>query len=163
MRKWIGALVLKISTISILAIFLALVALIYSIGNGVPFIEGDNKITSGKAYNFEIGMSKQDTFRIIQKHYNKEGYYLRTLWLKDSEIDNKLESFQNTEWKKYPHRKYSEYKVLISNIDEITPPFQYGARWDIDMPAAWVNTIYLSFEDELLTEIQKSRWLFERP
>ena len=108
-------------------------------------------------------MAKPDVFESIKNNYAKENYYLRLLWLKQASFAEELESFENTEWKDYGARKYSEHKSLIHDLEKMTPPFTYSNRWDIEMPADWVNTIYLEFENEKLTQIQKSRWLFERP
>jgi len=163
MRAGIKTFILKFIVNSVLVLFLSVLALLFIAGNGIPFIEGDDKVTSGEGYNFKIGMTKPEVFKKVKTHYNKKDYYLRTLWLKESKINKQLESFQNTEWQEYPHRKYSEYKIRINELNEITLPLEYGGRWDIDLPAERVNSIYLTFEDERLIEIQKSRWLFERP
>ena len=138
-------------------------ALLYVGNSGIPFIEGDHRVLSGKAYNFEIGMTKPQVFGAIREYYENDGYYLRILWLRQSDEAKELEIFENTESKKYTNRKYGEYKVQIKDLGSINLPLRYGSRWDIEMPAEWVNDIYLEFKNEKLVRIQKSRRLFERP
>ena len=156
-------LVLKFLVAVTLVIIVAIAALLYVGNSGIPFIEGDHRVTSGKAYEFEIGMSKSEAFNSILKNYAKEDYYLRTLWLRHSPMANNLADFENTESRKYKNKKHSEYKILIRELKEMPLPLVYISRWDIDMPADWVNTIYLEFINDNLIRIQKSRWLFERP
>jgi len=36
-------------------------------------------------------------------------------------------------------------------------------QWHVEMPAKWVNDVYLTFAGGRLAEIQRSRWVFERP
>jgi len=151
------------ATTVIAIIIVSIVVLLYIFSAGIPFVEGDVRISSGSAYGFKIGMSKQEVFSAIRSLYNKKNYSLRVLWLKDSKVHEILSPFENTNWAKYPKRKYSEYKELTKKIKKINPPLEHGKRWDIDMPASWVNSIYLTFENGMLVEIQKSKWLFERP
>ncbi|WP_229817348.1 hypothetical protein [Thalassotalea profundi] len=154
---------LKIVGYSLLTILISFIFLIYSVFNGVPFIEGDEQVTDGTAHHFAIGSTKSEVFADVKKNYSESGYLLRVLWPKDSEINLKLESFQNTKWKDYPGRRYSEYKVPITEIEELTAPLLLTTRWDIEIPSNWVNSIYLQFENDRLIQIRKSRWLFERP
>jgi hypothetical protein len=153
----------KVAGFVSLALLISLIVLNIVLDEGIPFLEGDDRVVSGRGYGFEIGMTKKETFEVIKDSYNINEYFLRVLWLKDSEINNELERFENTEWAEYKNRKYSEYKVQINNLTEITLPLDYGKRWDIKMPSDWVNTIYLTFENNCLVEIMRSRWLFERP
>ena len=157
------SLAIKTTAGILLAVFFVLAALLYVGNSGIPFVEGDHVVTSGEAYRFEIGMTKPEVFESIKENYAKDNYYLRTLWLRQSSYAKELESFENTDWKDYKARKYSEHKSLVQDLKKITLPFAYSNRWDIEMPADWVNMIYLKFENESLIEIQKSRWLFERP
>ena len=160
-----GLLSFAIKTIAgiLLAVFFALAVLLYVGNSGIPFFDGDHVVTSGEAYKFKIGMTKPEVFESIKNNYAEDSYHLQTLWLRQSPIARELERFENTEWKDYGARKYSEHKIPIHDLDKITLPFAYSNRWDIEIPADWVNTIYLKFENEALVEIQKSRWLFERP
>ena len=145
-------------------VILGVLALLLYIGDGgIPFLEGDRVITSGKAYDFRIGMTRSEAFKSIVNNYSKDGYYLRVLWPKNSTLASKLEIFENTEWRNYGARNYSEHQVLIENAKEITLPLSHSRRWDIRMPGGWVNTIHLEFEGERLIRVQRSKWLFERP
>lgn len=153
-------LAIKPSRYFVIFIFLSSILLIAACQ--IPLVEGDKTIIEGKAYGFEIGAKKSDTFKVIKKEYNKKGYYLRTLWLKKSELGDQLTQYENQESKK-SFNEYAEYKDEISNMLNLTAPLNLCQRWDIKMPAKWVNDIYLTFDDGRLIKIRKSRWLFERP
>ena len=47
MSAGVAKLILKIIAASLLTLFVIIAAFLYMSTNGVPFIEGDNKITSG--------------------------------------------------------------------------------------------------------------------
>ena len=158
-----GSLALKIGLFLLLGAFLTAVLLFYVAASGVPFVEGDRRIASGSAYGFRIGMSKAEVFDVIKTHYARDGYSLRALWEKNSPEDAILAPFENTDWKKYPHRKHGEHKSLIKDLSKLEAPYGATSHWDIDVPSGWVNRISLQFEDERLVEVRKSRWLFERP
>jgi len=152
------------SILLVIVFLVAVVALaLYSVNEGIPLLEGDKVVTSGRAYGFEIGMTRGECLSAVRAGYNKPNHYLRVLWPKDSVLDETLRVFENTEWASYPHRVYGEYSELVANINDTNPPLELGDRWDIEMPAEWVNSIHLTFENGKLVEIQKSRWLFERP
>ena len=51
----------------------------------------------------------------------------------------------------------------MKNINNLTLPLELVGRWDIEMPASWVNSIHLQFEDGRMKEIRKDKYLFERP
>jgi hypothetical protein len=85
------------------------------------------------------------------------------LWPREAIYAEELKSYENTNWKNYINTHFAEYKIEVGALERMEPPLIHGYRWDIEMPAEWVNTIYLSFANGRLTEIQKSRWLFERP
>lgn len=118
---------------------------------------------SGEAYGFTIGDSRDQALAVIREKYRGEDHHLRILWPISAEYADVLRPYENTPWKEYSAKEYAEYKIEVSRIEGMVPPLIYSDRWDIDMPATWVNTIYLTFEGEALIEIQKSRWLFERP
>lgn len=139
-----------------------LLAGLYSIEKGIPLVEGNRIVRSGSAYGFEIGMTRKECFLAVRGRYRKPEHYLRVLWAKDSDLDETLQPFENTDLARYPHREYGEYSELITQIESINPPLELGDRWDIRMPAKWVNSIYLTFDNGTLAKIQKSRWLFER-
>ena len=103
----------------VLAIIFSLAVLLYVGNSGIPFVEGDHVVTSGEAYKFKIGMTKSEVFESIKNNYAKDGYYLQTLWLRQSSYAKELEKFENTEWKDYKARKYSEHKTLIHGLDKI--------------------------------------------
>lgn len=152
------------TTVGLVLVIVAVLGVLLYIGNsGVPFVEGDHVVSSGSAYEFRIGMTKPEVFESIQRNYAKKDYYLRVLWLRHSHIAKELEGFETKDPEHTSSRKFAEYKALIQDFENVTPPLVYTDRWDIKMPADWVNTIYLKFENDSLIEIQKSRWLFERP
>ena len=157
--KW----VLRAGMIAATSVICAFAVMIYVLGYGVPFVEGDTIVTEGEAYGFEIGMSRDESFAVIQNMYNKPEYFIRLLWQKDDPAYETIDYYQNTRWAQNKMRKYNEFKELVLDVSSVNPPMEMVGRWDVDMPAKWVNTIYLMFKDERLNKIQKSRWLFERP
>ena len=158
-----GKLILKSLVVIVLAIVLLLGVLIYIVGNGIPFVEGDTKIKTGHGFHFTIGMSKSEVFDAIKSKYNQEDYYLRVLWEKTSDISFSLEAYTNSGRPYLANSPYYEWRVPIRETPELLPPLILTARWDINMPAEWVNSIYLEFKQDKLVEIRKSRWVFERP
>ena len=157
--KILGYLAGSLALILLLAIgFLLLVA-----DDGIPFIEGDTVILEGERYGFSIGMSKQDAYEALKTNYSNDEHYVRILWRKGSDENAMLERFQNTSQAQYTNRIYSETELPIIGMQEMPLPLELVQRWDVQLPASWINTIYLTFEDTKLVEIQRSRWLFERP
>jgi hypothetical protein len=158
-----GKFILKSLAVIVLAIVLLLGVLIYIAGNGIPFVEGDTKIETGNGYHFTIGMNKSEVFEAIKNKYNQDGYYLRVLWEKSSDVSPSLMDYTNNGRQYMANSPYYEWRVLINETPELLPPLMHMSRWDIDMPAEWVNSIYLEFEQDKLVEIRKSKWVFERP
>ena len=85
-----GIKIFGIIVLVLIAIFLILSVIV---SNGIPFIEGPDRVVEGEAYHFSIGMTKQSAFEVIKKHYSKDEYYLRVLWLRKSELDKELQQF----------------------------------------------------------------------
>jgi len=139
-----------------IAIGFGVALLLYSAKRGIPFVEGDTIVTHGRAYGFQIGMSREECLAAVRAGYDKPDYYLRVLWPEDSPLDDTLRA-------NHPNRHFGEYRSLIGDISGTNPPLDLGERWDIEMPAAWVNDIYLTFDNDRLIEIRRSRWVFERP
>ena len=153
--RWGPAIVI---TIAVLA-----VGLLYSVDHGIPFVEGDWVTRSGAAYGFKIGSSRPEAFRVIREHYTKPGYELRVVWERASALQAQLAEYENPESKEWTHDEYSHWRQPVAAVVTLGPPLQLADRWDVEMPANWVNDIYLTFVDDRLVEIQRSHWVFERP
>ena len=158
----IASKIFSLAIISFFVVSLLLISIIFVTGK-IPSVEGTDIVVEGEAYHFNIGMTKQSAFELIKKHYSKDEYILRVLWLRESELNKLLQKFENTEMAKYKNRKYCEYKILVKNLNNLTLPLELVGRWDIEMPASWVNSIHLQFEDGRMKEIRKEKYLFERP
>jgi hypothetical protein len=158
-----GKFILKSLVVIVLAIVLLLGVLIYIVSNGIPFIEGDTKIKTGHGFHFTIGMNKSEVFHAIKNKYNKEDYYLRVLREKSSDISSSLEGYTSNGRPYLANSPYYEWRAPIRETSELLSPLMLTSRWDINMPAEWVNSIYLEFDQDKLVEIRKSRWVFERP
>lgn len=154
--------VLTLGSLTLL-ILLVFGALLYVGENGVPFFEGDEVYREGNAYEFIIGSSKLEVLESIKLNYAKENYHISVYWRKSASYANKLGSYENTKNKIYVNDEFAEYKMGIANLEKLELLLAYENRWNIDMPTDWVNTIHLTFSNDALVEIQKSRWLFERP
>jgi hypothetical protein len=85
------------------------------------------------------------------------------LWEKSSDVSPSLMDYTNNGRQYMANSPYYEWRVLINETPELLSPLMHMSRWDIDMPAEWVNSIYLEFEQDKLVEIRKSKWVFERP
>lgn len=139
--------------------------LLYSASEGIPFVEGNETFNEGAAYNFVIGMNKKEALNQLKKHYNNEEIYVRIYWSTYSEINaNELEAYaKNEKIRPISDSHIREYQVQVTSITNLTQPMTHINNWEIRMPKGLVNSIYLTFSDEKLITIQRSRWLFERP
>ncbi len=136
---------------------------LYSLDHGVPLVEGDQFTRSGAAFGFEIGSSRSEAFRIIRERYAQPGNDLRVVWERASPVHTQLAKYENPDSRQWTSEKFSHWRQPVSALSELIPPLQLVDRWDIELPGNWVNDIYLTFSDDHLTEVQRSRWLFERP
>lgn len=149
-------------------LFLGLVVLFiafatYSYINGVPFVEGTTIITTGGGYGFKIGASKEECFKALKRKYDEKDYNLRTFWDIDAPESEALEIYPNVKLKRSVLGDFYDHDEWINNIETMTPPMKVAKRWDIEIPARWVNDIHLEFKKDKLVEIIKNRWLVERP
>ena len=136
---------------------------LYSIDRGIPFVEGDRVSRSGTAQGFRIGSSRADAFRVVCERYAQPANDIRVVWERASPVHAQLATFENAESKQWTRERYSYWRQPVSAVHELLPPLQVGDRWDIELPGSWVNDIYLTFANDELVEIQRSRWVFERP
>jgi hypothetical protein len=58
---------------------------------------------------------------------------------------------------------YYKFRELIKEINELIPSIQLIDTWEIEMPENWVDTLTLIFEENKLIEMQRTKYLFERP
>jgi hypothetical protein len=158
----IGKFLLKSLAYITLTIIVICGILVYLYGSGIPFLEGDTNIKTGDGFHFEIGMNKSEVFDVIKNKYNKEDYYLSVLWKKSSIDSPNLEEYVDKSSHYTVNSPYSEWKAPIREIPELLRPLILMPHWKIDMPAVWVNYIYLEFEKDKLVVIRKSKWVFER-
>jgi hypothetical protein len=135
----------------------------YLIDHGFPFLEGDRVVRSGSAYGFTIGMTKPEVLEAIKSRYSRPRHSLRVTWSIDSDNGRALALFENTDWATYPHREHGEYRIEVTALSAMTAPLELVNEWDLELPARWVNDVYLVFSAGKLSEVQRSRWLFERP
>lgn len=143
------------------AAWLVVFALRY--GMPIPFLEGDSLLTSGSAYSFEIGMTREQCHRTVKSRYSQPGRHLRVLWEKNSETDSVLSRFENTFWAKFQNRRFGEYRESVLSMEGIELPLMLVDKWYLEMPARWINDVRLTFEGDKLVEIRRSRWLFPGP
>ena len=147
-----------------LAIVMLLLALLLYVGNsGIPFVEGTWKTERGSAYGFEIGMSKSDAFATLRSDYSLADHYIEIIWPKGSETDPLLGDFENTSDANRTDRRYGRYRQPVAELHDATLPLQMSEKWELQLPASWVNNIYLEFRDDSLIRITRDRWIFERP
>jgi hypothetical protein len=150
--------------LGILVAAVTILALLYwSVEHGIPLVEGDRTTHSGAAYGFQIGSSKAEVLHVLQQRYAKPGYALKVLWARASPLQAQLGEYEDPSSKRWSSEEYSSWRRPISEVSTLEAPLQRVDRWDIDMPASWVNSIQLTFTADRLSEIERSRWLFERP
>jgi len=152
-------------TLLIIAATVAISAglLVWSLEHGIPFVEGDRVARSGTAYGFQIGSSREEAFRVVHERYAKPGYDFRVLWERASPLQAQLAEYEDPSSRRLSREEYSTWHRPISAVSTLEAPLQRVDRWDIQMPASWVNSIHLTFTADRLSEVSRSRWLFERP
>ena len=156
-------LVVKSLIAVIAAAVIATLSFLYSVLFGVPFVEGDRITTEGEADGFRIGMNKAQAFDALRVHYRDKDARVSHVWRRDSSLATELSRFetpQSRQWVSNPHGKY---EAAVESLTDMPLPLIVGQRWDVKLPASWVNSVYVTFEDDRVVEIKHSRWLFERP
>ena len=133
--------------------------------NGIPFLEGTKIIKSGSNYGFRIGMSKEESFTILKTNYSKENYFITTIWDSNSEQSRVLEKFPKVTFHMgfRDSDPYYKFRDLIKNKKKLISQLQLLDTWKIEMPENWVDTLTLFFENNKLVEMQRTKYLFERP
>ena len=146
------------------ALFATVVVLLafalYMGNNGIPFVEGTWKTERGSVEGFDIGMSKEEAFVILETRYASPDHFVEIHWQKGSEADVVLEEFENS---RFNGGLYRTYSIAILNLHEQTLPLRVSGMWKIKLPGSWVNYIYLQLEGNRLHRITEDHWVFERP
>jgi hypothetical protein len=156
MKRPVITLTIGVATVGVL------LAAVFALGR-IPLIEGDQVITHGSGYGFMIGMAKPDALRVLQSRYARTGNDVRVVWEKSAPIDSRLARYENTELKDYGAREHGEHRIAVSSLKRLSEPLTLCDVWRLETPAQWVNDIYLTFRNDHLVKIERSRWLFERP
>ena len=155
-------LILKIVIGAAVATLTALALLLYFASDGVPFVEGDRITTQGEAEGFRIGMTKAEAFDALKEHYRDRDATIRHVWERGSPHAGELARFEAEESRRQTADPYGEYEEAIDSLTTMPRPLAIGDRWDVQLPASWVHSVYVTFEDDRIVEIRHSRWLFER-
>ena len=142
---------------------MAFAALIYVGDAGIPFVEGDRITRTGQAEGFRVGMTRDEAFAALTAHYRKRDAHIRYVWKRDSDSAGALLPFEHPESRSWGSNPYAHYDEAIDALTTMPLPLELGERWDIKLPATWVNSVYVTFKDDRVAEIQRSRWVFERP
>jgi len=107
-----------------------------SLENGIPFVEADRTITTGNGYGFSIGESREECLDVLKSKYSNRGNVVSVS---------------------------SASEHAIHELKDMPETLAAAERWDIRLPAAWVNSIHLTFVADRLVEIQRNKWIMERP
>jgi len=156
-------LVIKSLFVVVVVIVIAFASLLYVAAVGVPFIEGDRVTTQGDAEGFQVGMTKAQAFNALHVHYQDRNATVRHVWKRDSPLAGELSQFETPESRRHTPDPYGVYEAAVESLTTMPLPLAIGDRWDVQLPASWVNDVYVTFEADRIVEIQHSRWLFERP
>lgn len=148
--------------LSVAVLAVLFIAIVLALGR-IPFLEGDRIVRTGEAYGFRIGMDRSQVMGVLKKRYAVRGNDLRVVWKKSDPVDARLAVYENTDQVEHLAREYGEHRVGVAGVTGISDPLLLCDEWRLEMPADWVNSIYLSFQDGRLVSIQRSKWLFERP
>lgn len=144
---------------------LVIVALgcLFVLEHGIPFVEGDRVVRSGAAYGFTIGSSRAEAFAAIKQNYSSPGNTVYVAWKRASADNDALRPFENPVSRQMSGDAYGYYRAAVSGLSVAPRPLLMVDQWRIEMPAKWVNDVDLTFHGDRLAEIQRSRWVFERP
>ena len=148
---------------ALLLLVVVLIPLVLYMGNaGIPFVEGTWETKQGSAKGFDIGMSKDEAFAILETSYSSPDHFVEVHWKKGADVDATLEDFENTPFANSRGRRLGTYRIAISNLQEQTLPLRVVDSWTIKLPASWVNSVHLEFEGNTLRLITEDRWIMER-
>jgi len=142
---------------------LAAASILFIVGHGIPFVEGDRVVRSGAAYGFTIGSTRAEAFAAIKEKYSSPGNKVSVAW-KRASLDNEvLQTLESPGSRQMSGDAYGYYRAGVSGLPEVPQPLLLVDQWHVEMPAKWVDSVYLTFAGGRLAEIQRSRWVFERP
>ena len=126
--------------------------------HGILFVEGDRAVLTGSAYGFRIGSSRAEAFATLRDQYSSSGDHVFVVWRRAAVESEQLVTFGNPG----PRDIYANYRMPVHDLAEIPKPLQVVDRWHIEMPGRWINEILLTFKRDRLSEIRRSRWVFQR-
>ncbi len=129
----------------------------------MPFIEGTWRYYEGEKYGFVIGDSKESTFKKIKLNFSNRDSLLIIRDYTETGETNRLESFELSECRGPATQRSCYYRLKVDELSVLASPISDFDRWEIEFPAEWVNSIHLIFENGMLKEIIRDRWLYERP
>jgi hypothetical protein len=138
-------------------------ALLYVGNEGIPFVEGTWVTTQGEAEGFRIQMTREEAFAAMQHEYTGKQANVQVVWKRGTDLASALTLYENSQSRGWPTQSHGFYREPIDSVTTLTPPLSMGDRWDLNLPGSWVNTVYLTFERDRITEIRRDRWVFERP
>jgi hypothetical protein len=144
-------------------IVVGFVALIYIGDAGIPFVEGDWVTEHGEAQGFRIGMTRAEAFDVLRTRYRGREASVRFVWERGTGIASRLAPYEAAQSRSWASDRHGFYVEPIDTLVAMPLALEIGDRWDIQLPASWVNDVYVTFHDGRVVKVQRSRWVFERP
>jgi len=150
--------------LGLVGILVAGVAALLYVGNeGIPFVEGTSVTTQGEAEGFRIQMTREEAFAAMQHGYTGKQANVQVVWKRGTDLASALTPYENSQSRGWPTQSHGFYREPIDSVATLMPPLALGDRWDLKLPGAWVDTVYLTFEHDRISQIRRDRWVFERP
>ena len=161
--KVIGLLLAKLVLGLVATLVVGFAVLLY-IGNaGIPFVEGDWVTEHGEAEGFRIGMTREVAFDALRTRYTGRDASVRFVWKRGTDVAIRLAPYEDAKSRSWVTRPHGFYVEPVDALVTMPLPLEIGDRWDVQLPASWVNDVYVTFVDGRVAKIQRSRWVFERP
>lgn len=145
------------------AFLVSLLALLYVVYAGIPFVEGEWVTEHGKAEGFEIGTTREIAFAALQNTYKGRQAQVKVIWTIGTDLATDLAPHEHPLSRIVTYRSHGYYLESVDSVTKMPRPLALGEHWIVKLPGAWVNAIHVTFSKDRVTRIRHSRWVFERP